>query len=172
MSSDANWLTQAVGYLELDLPRQALECLANVSEDGRRREAFHFHNLSAEALRRLDRHREAVDHLLQALRDKPADAGCRLSLGWCAKRSGRLDLAVEALREAERICRLKKDDELLPLVLYNLSCYLSLAGEREEMLHRLAAALELKPDFRDAIPEESDFDRFRDDPDFQRLASG
>lgn len=171
MSRDANWLTQAVGYLELDLPRQALECLAHVSADARRREPFHFHSLSAEALRRLDRHAEAVGHLLEARRDKPGDAGCCLSLGWCAKRSGRLDMAIEALREAERICRMKRDDEMLPLVLYNLSCYLSLAGERESMLDRLAAALELKPDFRNAIPDEPDFDPYRDDPDFQRLAS-
>jgi hypothetical protein len=59
----------------------------------------------------------------------------------------------------------------LPIILYNLSCYYSLAGQRTPMLRYLAEALELHPHFRDEIPEESDFDRFRNDPDFVRLSS-
>jgi hypothetical protein len=53
--------------------------------------------------------------------------------------------------------------------MYNLSCYYSLAGRKDEMLDWLARALDKEPGYRRLIAAESDFDHFREDADFRRL---
>lgn len=172
MATDARWMQQAEGFLELDLPSNAIEALEKVSADGRTQFPHIFHTLFAEALRSLSRFEDAIGHFIQARHAVPTDVGCYLALGWCYKRCDRIDLAIESLAEAERICRMsKKHVDQLPLVLYNLSCYYALAEQRKPMLDRLAAALDLNPDLRDLIPTETDFDAFRDDPQFQKLAT-
>ena len=54
---------------------------------------------------------------------EPENVRAWLALGWCHKRTGRIDLAIDALEAA----RNADPDE--PLILYNLACYWSLAGE-------------------------------------------
>lgn len=54
-----------------------------------------------------------------------------------------------------------------PIVLYNLSCYFSLAGDKAQALSWLGRALRIEPTLRELIPDESDFDPLRNDPDFQ-----
>jgi hypothetical protein len=77
----------------------------------------------------------------------------------------------------------------VPVVLYNIACYHSLAGDKRQALSWLGRALRMEaslrklvpddPDLqalalrtslRDLIPDESDFDSLRNDPDFQYLA--
>jgi hypothetical protein len=54
-----------------------------------------------------------------------------------------------------------------PIIMYNLSCYFALAGNKTQALSWLGRALRKEKSLRKLIPEESDFDRLRDDPDFQ-----
>ncbi len=58
-----------------------------------------------------------------------------------------------------------------PIVLYNLACYLALAGEKEQALSWLGRSLRIQPSLRKLIPDDSDFDQLRHEPDF-RLVVG
>jgi Tetratricopeptide repeat len=55
-----------------------------------------------------------------------------------------------------------------PNVLYNLACFESLAGHREEALGHLADAVEADPRTREWAQTDSDFDAIRDDPRFPK----
>ena len=86
-----------------------------------------------------------------------------IALGWCYKRTHRC-AAIDALERAERL----PEDSLLH---YNLACYWSLAGTRQG-LDELSVALELGPELRNLIAEESDFDQLRGNPEFEKLTLG
>jgi len=88
-----------------------------------------------------------------------------ISLAWCHKRSGRLDLAIETLEEALEV------DPTEALLYYNLACYWSLAGRKAKVLKLLSKAFYLDGAYRDLVEEESDFDPLRNDPDFIELTS-
>jgi len=83
-----------------------------------------------------------------------------LALGWCHKRTGHLDLAIEALESA-----LELDGEG-SIIHYNLACYWSLSHQPTLSIYHLTVALDLNPDFRDVIAAEPDFDPIRNHPDF------
>ena len=53
------------------------------------------------------------------------------------------------------------------VVLYNLGCYYALAGDKELALSWLGRAIRREQRFRALVGNESDFDEFRQDPDFQ-----
>jgi len=55
-----------------------------------------------------------------------------------------------------------------PNVLYNLACFESLAGHRDEALGHLADAVEADPRTREWAQTDSDFDAIRDDPRFPK----
>lgn len=156
-------LTAAEGYLELQLPAQALRELERLeSGDRRTSEALY---LAGEALRALHRYREAIPVLKSAAERAPSKLHIRLALGWCYKRVGKIEQAIEALHKA------LEEDLQEPIVFYNLACYYSLAGQRDPALTHLAHALSLDPGYRDQIGSESDFDSLRADPEFQALTS-
>lgn len=121
--------------------------------------------LKGEALKSLGRHTEALVEFQRAAASVPDDVHVRLSMGWCYKRTGRIDLAIEALEEALQV---EPGDALLH---YNLACYWSLAGSKRRALKYLADALRIDSDYRDLIDAEHDFDPIRDDPDFVSLVS-
>jgi Flp pilus assembly protein TadD len=152
---------QAEGYLELGLPEQAVATLLRLRQGGPW--SGHALYLYGEALRSLERYGEAITPLCQAAHLAPGNIHIWVALGWCYKRTGRMDLAIDALRQA---CNTEPDEAL---VHYNLACYLSLAGKKEESLARLAQALSLDPHYRALIDEEPDFDPIRSDPGFQAL---
>lgn len=166
MPSTERLLLAAEGYLELEMPEQALRILETVPEEGQDEYAFTFHSYSAQAYRNLQRYPEAIPHLLSARAERPDTVGIYLDLGWCYKRTNQIDDAIESLIEAERVCRLAQDQASMPIVLYNLSCYFSIAGNKPKMLRYLKLALHLEPKYRDSIPDEPDFDPFREDKDF------
>jgi uncharacterized Ntn-hydrolase superfamily protein len=56
-----------------------------------------------------------------------------------------------------------------PVLLYDLACFESLAGESEDALAHLARALELDPQLRPGAARDSDFDPVRQDPRFESL---
>jgi tetratricopeptide (TPR) repeat protein len=55
-----------------------------------------------------------------------------------------------------------------PSVLYNLACYESLAGRREQALEHLRLAVETDPKFAGYAATDSDLDAIRDEPGFPR----
>ena len=77
---------------------------------------------AGEALRALERCAEALEPLGRVAEAEAENVNAWLALGWCHKRTGRLDLAIDAMEAA-----LAADPEE-PLIHYNLACYWSLAG--------------------------------------------
>jgi Flp pilus assembly protein TadD len=150
---------QAEGYLELGMAQHALDVLSRFGD------ALPDHGLylKGEALRALNRFRDALEPLSRAAMGSPHDIHIWLALGWCHKRSGRIDLAIEALEEALSV------DSSDALVHYNLACYWSLAGNKRHALSYLARSFDLKEDYRSLVATEPDFDAIRSDPSFQAL---
>jgi tetratricopeptide (TPR) repeat protein len=121
--------------------------------------------LRGQALRAMDRYVEAVPLLREAAEYEPQNVPIRLTLAWCYKRCRRLDLAIQALEEA------LEADANYPILHYNLACYWSLAGNVKLAVRYLSQALDLKPEYRDLIPREHDFDPIRNHPHFQALTT-
>jgi tetratricopeptide (TPR) repeat protein len=156
-------LDEAEGYLMLNLPRKALEILERRADWATMQ--FEASLLSGEALRSLERYREALKPLEVAAALRPGDIDVAIALGWCYKRTQRLAQAIDALERAGR----HHLEEPHPLLHYNLACYWSLAGNASKALDELALALRLAPDLRSLIPDEHDFDKLRGNPEFERL---
>ena len=57
------------------------------------------------------------------------------------------------------------------MLLYDLACFESLAGDTEEALAHVARSLELDPQLRPGAAADSDFEALRQDPRFQALVS-
>jgi predicted Zn-dependent protease len=157
-------LDQAEGYLLLSLPNRALEILER--RDDWATMQFEASLLTGEALRSLERYREALVPLELAAKLKPGEITVAIALGWCYKRTHRLAQAIDAL---ERSVRRNPEH---PLLRYNLACYWSLAGNASKALDELAVALDLDGDLRSLIADESDFDALRGNPEFERLTVG
>ncbi len=148
------WLRQAEGYLELGMARHALDTLARYGDGADRSGRASY--LRGEALRSLGQHEAALRPLRIAARRLPertTEVG--LALGWCYKRTGRLDKAIAALEHA------LAHDPRNALLLYNLACYWSLAGNTRQVLLFLSRALAIDGSFRDLVADESDFDNVR-----------
>jgi tetratricopeptide (TPR) repeat protein len=149
------------GYLELGLHEDVIERANRLlaAEKARPRAL----ELKARALQDSGRFDEAIE-LYEALRAlEPASEAAYLGLGWCRKRTGRLDLAIAALEEL--LLREPED----PLGLYNLACYLALDGQRERPLALLRRAMALEDGFREHARTETDLDSLREDPEFRSL---
>jgi tetratricopeptide (TPR) repeat protein len=154
-------LDEAEGYLMLNLPGRALEIFESRSDWASMQ--FEASFLWGEALRSVERYRDALRPLETAAKLRPSDVSVAIALGWCYKRTHRLAQAVDAL---ERAVQTNPDEALLH---YNLACYWSLAGNATKALDELGVALDLDPDYRAKIADESDFDQLRGNPDFERL---
>ena len=155
---------EAEGYLELGMAEHALQTLGRLG-DPTAFDANALH-LWGESLRALDRYFEALMPLERAAKAAPDDIHVRIALGWCYKRTGRLDLAIETLEQALII------EPEQALLRYNLACYLSLAGQKRRALRHLSQALTIDPAYRELVEAESDFDPLRADPEFQALCGG
>lgn len=154
-------IRQAEGYLELGMPQQAIATLERFGT-GEHVPASVFY-LRGEALRALDRWAEAIEPLTRASAVAPENIHVWLALGWCYKRMGRIDLAIESLQQAQDA------EPQEALIHYNLACYWSLAGNKRHALASLSRAFTLENDYRDLVSSEPDFDPLRSDPDFQAL---
>src|SRR3954466_3935128 len=158
-------LDEAEGYLMLNLPRRALEILERRSDWATMQ--FEASFFMGEALRSLERYREALKPLEVAAALRPAEVGVAIALGWCYKRTHRL---ARPTAPPEPACRHNPDAP--GLLHYNLACYWSLAANAARALDELAVALDLEPELRNLIPVESDFDQLRGNPEFERLTVG
>jgi len=152
---------EAEGYLELGMAQHALNTLDRLGDPA----AFDSESLYlwGEGLRAMQRYGEAVMPLERAAKAAPDDIRVRIALGWCYKRTGRLDLAINALEQALRV------DPAEPLLRYNLACYLSLAGQKNRALRYLSQSLAIDPSYRRLAETETDFDPLRADPEFQTI---
>jgi tetratricopeptide (TPR) repeat protein len=163
-------LRAAEGYLELDLPDRALECLRDAPKE--MRDTFEWNFLHGEVYRAKGGFDSAVEYLERARQLGPESIPVCISLGWCYKRLDQLRRAIEILHDAHNLCDSARDRDGYALVSYNLSCYYALAGDKAAMLQWLRKALQLQSGYRRLIPIEPDFDRFRHDVDFQKLVRG
>ena len=173
-------LREAEGYLDLAfaggeqlvladeirdaLAQRTLETLERLRSAGAY--AVELAYLRGQALRTLRRHHEAIEFLAEAADLDPDNVHTWLALGWCQKRVGRLDLAIEALERA-----MESENGRQPIIYYNLACYWSLASNVQLALAYLTRALDLDPSFRDLVDTEPDFDPIRKDPRFLELTS-
>lgn len=153
-------LNASEGYLMLGLFEKALATLDEVSDDG---ETTTIDLLRGEALRSLERHADALAAYNRVFAVTPNNVSLLLAMAWCYKRTGQLPRAITALEQARRI------DPAQAIIPYNLACYWTLAGNREEALTCLQRALTQDGSLKKLIPDEPDFDSLREDPDFQRI---
>ncbi|MGQ0634487.1 MAG: TPR end-of-group domain-containing protein [Planctomycetaceae bacterium] len=154
-------LREAEGYLELEMPEQALATLRQVDDPDRT--LFRANFLRGEALRALDRHSEALDAFARAFAQDPDHVELLMAMAWCYKRTDQLPKAITAMEQAYRIAPKKA------VILYNLSCYWSLAGNKAQALSWLGRALRMDSSIGNLIDDESDFDPLRADPDFRMI---
>lgn len=155
-------LVEAEGYLGLEMFDEARERIDAVERAGRL--PFECALLVGEWHRERDEHEAAIPRFRKALALRPGDVPATVGLGWCLKRTGRVDLAATAYEEALR----HRPSEAL--LLYNLACYKSLLGAADEAVSLLARAVALDPAFRDLAREEEDFDPIKGLPAFRRVA--
>jgi tetratricopeptide (TPR) repeat protein len=115
--------------------------------------------------RLLKRYEGAASAFRRAAKHRPLRLDALIGLGWCQKRTGRVDLAVVSLTRALAIA---PED---PRLHYNLACYLSLSGQFRAAVYELAWALELEPALRHRAVIEPDFDPIHASPAFAALTS-
>ena len=116
--------------------------------------------LKGQCARTCGEYQKAVAHLQQSAQLDPDNIHTFLALGWCYKRMGRTDLAIEAMETAIQI------DKSSAIAHYNLACYWAIARQVKMAILHLSNAFELNPDYRGYIDLEPDFDPIREDPDF------
>lgn len=172
-------LREAEGYLELveagsefaqlsaerrdTLARRALAAVGELERNRQSRPVIKF--MTGMALRAMERYRESIESLEAAAELDGENISIWLALGWCHKRTGRLDLAIESLQEALSI------DPDQAIIYYNLACYWSLAMNTKLALEYLARSFELDESYRNLVGREPDFDPIRNDPRFLELTS-
>lgn len=172
-------LREAEGYLDLlmvfsdqwplqpavrdRLGERVLATLDQIDQDHGRR--AHMLYLRGQALRAMQRYSEAVVPLKESAEHDPDNLNVWLALGWCYKRSGRLDLAIQSLEDAMNV------DHSQGIIYYNLACYWALAKNVKLSVAYLGKAFDIDPNFRDLVPAERDFDLIRNHRDFQILNS-
>lgn len=156
-------VSAAEGYMTLGMPTHALASLAEIREAGEM--AFRVEFLRGAVLRSLERHAEALAAFDRAFVIKPDDVDLLMSMAWCYKRTNQLPRAITSMEQAYRISPKE------PVILYNLSCYWSLAGNKAQSLSWLGRALRMDRSLRNLIDEETDFDPLRNDPDFRMIVS-
>ena len=158
----ARRLEAARGYLELEMPDHALRELNRITDQ--QTCVFEVNQLRGEALRQRTDYESALGAFSRALDERPDDPTILMGMAWCYKRTNQLPRAIWAMEQAYQAA----PEE--PLILYNLACYFALNGQKPQALSWLGRALRMRGDLRKLIADESDFDKLRDDADFQFVA--
>ncbi len=154
-------LKAAEGYLALNMPDHALRELDRIEEIGD--EVFNACMLRGEALLIKLEYRQALNEFRKAHLEKPTDLLGLMKMAWCFKRIDQLSQAIDAMKLAYQF------HQHVPVVLYNLACYFSLAGEKDNALSWLGRSLRMDRKLLNLIADETDFDPLRNDSDFQHL---
>lgn len=121
--------------------------------------------LEGEALRALGRWQEAIAPLTLVSEEDPKRLEAWLGLGWCLKRLGQLDEAIDILKQG------LVASPQQPILHYNLACYLSLDGKVQAAIEHLTQAIASDGRFRELMEVEPDFDPIRKDPRFAAVTS-
>jgi tetratricopeptide (TPR) repeat protein len=116
--------------------------------------------LEGEALRALGNWEDSLTALRVVADQEPKRLEAWLGMGWCLKRLGRLDDAIQTLKQGLDASPRE------PILLYNLACYHSLAGSVQAAIEHLTKAISLDDRYRDLTGAEPDFDPIRQDPRF------
>jgi tetratricopeptide (TPR) repeat protein len=156
-------LAAAEGYITLGMYKQALASLDQI--EGPDRSGFEANYRRGDALRHLERHEEALTAFHRAFEEKPDDVELLMAMAWCYKRTNQLPRAITSMEQAYKISPKEA------VILYNLSCYWSLAGNKTQSLSWLGRALRMDASYRQLIDDETDFDPLRHDPDFQMIVN-
>ncbi len=154
-------LDAAEGYLLLNMPDHALAELWSIPDPGEAR--YDYHRLLGECFRARADWSSALAEFERCYALQPKDLDILMAMAWCYKRLDRLPHAIAAMHEAYEAHR------EIPVVLYNLSCYYSLAGNKGQALSWLGRALRMERKLLQLIPAETDFASLRNDPEFRRL---
>ncbi len=152
-------LNAAEGYLMLEMPEQALRELSCISAAENNSETYYC--LLGQAQQLAKQFNEALETYRSAYAIDSKNLTTLMGMAWCYKRTDQLSLAISIMEEAYRY----HADE--PIVLFNLSCYFALAGDKTNALSWLGRSLRMESALIKLIPEESDFDSLRSDKDFQ-----
>jgi tetratricopeptide (TPR) repeat protein len=156
-------LEAARGYLFLDMPDHALRELRDIGDP---EECVYESNcLRGEALRQKKNFEAALAAFREADRAHPDSLDVLIGIAWCQKRIDRLPEAIATMEHAYAVA----PEE--PIVLYNLSCYHALAGDKSNALSFLGRAVRMDGSLRRLIPDERDFDSLRQDPHFRLIAN-
>jgi len=147
------------------LAQRALDTLDLIEAESDENLLLDVHYLRGETLRAMTRFSEAIVSLHLAAELSPGNVHTQLALGWCYKRTARLDLAIEALENG----LIESPDEAI--LHYNLACYWSLAGNKRIALEFLSNAIDIDSTFRGHMADESDFDPIRDLPEFRAITN-
>lgn len=167
-------LRRAAGYLELGellvetdapTPATAMRLLERALEEIRQlpdevRQGALASLIEGEAMRAMGVWADALVPLSRAAALEPTRIEAWLGLGWCHKRLGRLPEAIQALTMGLEAAPGQ------PILLYNLACYHSLAGDVAAAIDHLTRAIAIDARFRDLTGTERDFDPIRSDPRF------
>ncbi|WP_339732395.1 tetratricopeptide repeat protein [uncultured Gimesia sp.] len=154
-------LNAAEGYLMLEMHEQALRALSRIDPSERTTEKYF--RLLGQAHQLAKQYQEALDAFQGAYDIDPENLTTLMGMAWCYKRTDQLPLAISVMEEAYH----SHAEE--PVILYNLSCYFALTGDKINALSWLGRSLRMEPDLIKLIEEEPDFDSLRSDKDFQFL---
>lgn len=149
----------AEGYLMLDMPEQALRELSYIGPAESDSEKYHC--LLGQAQQLAKQYSEALDSFQRAYVKDRENLTTLMGMAWCYKRTDQLPLAISIMEEAYQ----HHADQ--PIVLYNLSCYFALAGDKTNALSWLGRSLRMESALIKLITDEPDFDSLRSDKDFQ-----
>ena len=145
------------------ISHRALRTLDRVDESTKRSPIVL--HLKGKVFRLMKRYNEAIEPLLAASVAEPENIHILLTLGWCYKRTNKIDSAIQALEHA------LVHSPYEAIIHYNLACYWSLANNVPLALVYLSQSFDLDPEYREMVSDEPDFDSLRDHPEFVTLTS-
>lgn len=157
-SRQKRFFNAAEGYLMLEMAEQALRALSHIGPTEKDSEQYYC--LLGQAQQMAQRYKEALDAFQHAYEKDPKNLTTLMGLAWCYKRTDQIPMAISITEEAYQ----SHAEE--PIVLYNLSCYFALVGDKPNTISWLGRSLRMEPELKNLIDEESDFDSLRSDKDF------
>jgi tetratricopeptide (TPR) repeat protein len=138
---------------------RAIECLNRISRPMGHKPYILF--LKGQAHRTSGRYAEAVPLFRLSFKLDPDNVHSLLAVAWCYKRMNNLPSAIDSMKLAINI------DPASAIAHYNLACYSALSHNVDDAVRHLSLALDLNPDYRNLVSNESDFDCIREHPSFQ-----